>query len=79
MDIVQQSNAAVPFTQGHPLLTVDVWEYAGVILLYFLTKLYLTFSRHAYYLVHQNARPKYLKDFWAVVDWKKVALRFGMK
>ncbi|MFW5831272.1 MAG: superoxide dismutase [Prolixibacteraceae bacterium] len=32
---------------------------------------------HAYYLDKQNARPKYVKDFWKVVDWKVVWERFA--
>lgn len=30
---------------------------------------------HAYYLDKQNARPAYIKDFWELVDWDKVATR----
>ncbi len=32
---------------------------------------------HAYYLDKQNLRPKYIEDFWKVVDWKVISERFG--
>ncbi len=31
---------------------------------------------HAYYIDKQNARPKYIEDFWKVLDWKVVEERF---
>lgn len=31
---------------------------------------------HAYYLDYQNRRPDYVKEFWKIVDWEKVAQRF---
>jgi Fe-Mn family superoxide dismutase len=31
---------------------------------------------HAYYIVYRNARPKYVEDFWNVVNWDFVAANF---
>lgn len=31
---------------------------------------------HAYYIDTRNARPKYLENFWKVVNWKEVEKRF---
>jgi superoxide dismutase, Fe-Mn family len=31
---------------------------------------------HAYYLDKQNARPKYIEDFWKIIDWKIIGERF---
>ncbi len=31
---------------------------------------------HAYYLDKQNRRADYLKDFWPLIDWKKITERF---
>lgn len=33
---------------------------------------------HAYYLDKQNARPKYIEDFWKIVDWNVISHRFNL-
>jgi superoxide dismutase, Fe-Mn family len=33
---------------------------------------------HAYYLDKQNLRPKYIDDFWKIVDWKVISERYGI-
>lgn len=32
---------------------------------------------HAYYLDKQNARPKYIEDFWKIIDWKVISERYA--
>ncbi|SAI74421.1 superoxide dismutase [Bordetella ansorpii] len=32
---------------------------------------------HAYYIDYRNARPKYLENFWALVNWEFAAKNFG--
>lgn len=32
---------------------------------------------HAYYLDKQNARPKYIEDFWTILDWGVIEERFS--
>ncbi|MDR1860361.1 MAG: superoxide dismutase [Bacteroidales bacterium] len=32
---------------------------------------------HAYYLDKQNARAKYIEDFWKILDWKVIENRFA--
>lgn len=32
---------------------------------------------HAYYLDKQNARPKYIEDFWKILDWKVISERYS--
>ncbi len=31
---------------------------------------------HAYYLDKQNLRPRYIEDFWKVIDWKIISERY---
>ncbi len=33
---------------------------------------------HAYYLKHENQRPKYLKDWWSVTNWEEASRRFAL-
>jgi Fe-Mn family superoxide dismutase len=32
---------------------------------------------HAYYIDKKNARPKYIEDFWKILDWKVVSERLA--
>lgn len=34
---------------------------------------------HAYYIDTRNSRPKYLENFWKVVNWAKVGSRYATK
>jgi len=33
---------------------------------------------HAYYLKYKNDRPKYIENFWQLVDWNKVEYRLSL-
>jgi Fe-Mn family superoxide dismutase len=55
--------------QDNPLM--DVAEVKGIPILG------VDVWEHAYYLKYQNRRPDYLKAFWNVVSWTKVAERFA--
>lgn len=54
--------------QDNPLM--DVAEVKGTPLLG------IDVWEHAYYLKYQNKRPEYLKAYWNVVNWNKVAEHF---
>lgn len=32
---------------------------------------------HAYYIDKKNLRPKYIEDFWKIVDWKVISERYS--
>jgi Fe-Mn family superoxide dismutase len=54
--------------QDNPLM--DVAEVKGIPILG------VDVWEHAYYLKYQNKRPDYLKAFWNVVNWDKVAEKY---
>jgi len=31
---------------------------------------------HAYYIDYRNKRPDYIKSFWEIIDWEKIAMRY---
>ena len=55
--------------QDNPLM--DVGETSGVPILG------VDVWEHAYYLKYQNKRPDYLSAIWNLINWDKVAERFG--
>jgi superoxide dismutase, Fe-Mn family len=69
--IDQDGKLAISSTpnQDNPLM--DVAEAKGTPLLG------VDVWEHAYYLKYQNKRPDYLVAIWNVIDWSKVAERFG--
>jgi Fe-Mn family superoxide dismutase len=32
---------------------------------------------HAYYIDYRNARPKYVEEFWHIINWDFVAKQFA--
>lgn len=54
--------------QDNPLM--DVSDFKGVPLMG------IDVWEHAYYLHYQNERPRYISNWWNVVDWNKVSERY---
>lgn len=71
--LIRQSNGLLEITstpnQDNPLM--DITAKKGVPILC------LDVWEHAYYLKYQNNRAEYIKAFWNVVNWQKVAQLFN--
>lgn len=82
LDILSTSNAETPFTKGGR--GDFVWEQKSSVadataplqkeLIPLLT---CDVWEHAYYIDYRNARAKYLENFWNIVDWEEVEMRYN--
>lgn len=67
--LVKKSNKELVITstpnQDNPLMDINPVKGTPI--------LCLDVWEHAYYLKYQNRRPDYIKAFWNVVNWRKVA------
>mmetsp|Transcript_101430 Transcript_101430/g.160387 ORF Transcript_101430/g.160387 Transcript_101430/m.160387 type:complete len:269 (+) Transcript_101430:79-885(+) len=57
--------------QDNPVMDVNIGGCHG------MPVLGLDVWEHAYYLDYNNVRPKYVKDFWKIVNWNVVEERFA--